>query len=111
VRVKHDRAILNIAIFLKQSGHVTLGEARMDASNEEVGTRVDCAFFINIFHPSVARRWWRSVAAIWRSTAVAILTVTTRRGRSVTAFIASIVFVARGRIVKVSHGDNRKRWW
>ena len=40
VRVPHNVTLLNLAVLLEQLGHLSLGEARMDASHEEVRARV-----------------------------------------------------------------------
>lgn len=41
VRVTHDLALLNVAILLKHLGNLGFGQARMDASDKEVGAWVD----------------------------------------------------------------------
>ena len=41
VGIKHDLALLNITVLLEKAGHFLLRETRMDASDEQVGTRVD----------------------------------------------------------------------
>lgn len=56
VRIKHDGAALNLAVFVEESRDIAFGETWSDASNEEVGAGVDCAFLIGIFHASVGRR-------------------------------------------------------
>jgi hypothetical protein len=43
VRVKHDLTFLDLAVFLEETGDLSLGQTGVDASDEEVGTRVDCA--------------------------------------------------------------------
>jgi len=46
VGIKHDLALLNITIFLEETGNFCLGETRMNAGNEQVGTWVDCAIIL-----------------------------------------------------------------
>lgn len=58
VRVAHDVALLDIAVFLEQTGDLLLGQAGVDASDEEVGSGVD-GFII----ATVARLWRRSTAS------------------------------------------------
>jgi hypothetical protein len=41
VRIKHDLALLNIAILLKETSHLRLSETGVDASNKQVGAWVD----------------------------------------------------------------------
>jgi hypothetical protein len=41
VRVKHDRAVIDITVLLEQTRDIRLSQARVDTSDEEVGARVD----------------------------------------------------------------------
>jgi hypothetical protein len=41
VGVKHDLALLNITVLLKETGDLLLRETRVDAGHEEVGSGVD----------------------------------------------------------------------
>jgi hypothetical protein len=41
VRVKHDLAFLNLTILLEEAGNLGLREARVNASDEKVRTRID----------------------------------------------------------------------
>jgi hypothetical protein len=50
VRVEHDGAVLDIAVLLKETRNVGLGQTRMDTSHEKVGAGVLGAlllFFLN----------------------------------------------------------------
>ena len=40
VRVKHDGAVLDLSIFLKQAGNFLLGETRVNAGDEEIRSGV-----------------------------------------------------------------------
>jgi hypothetical protein len=40
VRIAHDVALLDLSIFFEKTSYVNLSEARVDASDEEVGSRV-----------------------------------------------------------------------
>jgi hypothetical protein len=46
VWVKHDGAVLDFAIFLKQASDVGFAEARMDTSHEEICAGVDSLVFV-----------------------------------------------------------------
>jgi hypothetical protein len=46
VRVDHDRAVLDIAVLLEQTGNIGLGQTRVDTSDEKVRAGVDGTFFI-----------------------------------------------------------------
>jgi hypothetical protein len=46
VGVKHDRAVVNIAVLLKQTRDVGLGQTWVDASDKEVGTAVEGTFIL-----------------------------------------------------------------
>jgi hypothetical protein len=39
--VQHDLALLDITVFLEQTGNFLFGEARVNTSDKEVGSRVD----------------------------------------------------------------------
>jgi hypothetical protein len=54
VRIAHDVALLNLAVLLKKTRHLFLSKRRVDAGDEQVGTRVTGALFILFF---VARSW------------------------------------------------------
>jgi hypothetical protein len=54
VRVAHDVALLNLAILFKETRNLFLGERRMNARDEEVGT------FVAAFILLVARSWRRT---------------------------------------------------
>jgi hypothetical protein len=41
VGVTHDLTLLNLAVLLEKTGHFGLRQARVDASHEEVRSRVD----------------------------------------------------------------------
>jgi hypothetical protein len=55
VRVKHDLALLDIAIFFEETSDFDLRETRMDTSDEQVGTRIDCT--IIGWRATVTLRW------------------------------------------------------
>ena len=40
VRIAHDVALLDLSIFFEKTSYVNLSETRVDASDEEVGSRV-----------------------------------------------------------------------
>ena len=44
--IKHDLALLDITVFLKETRNLALGETRMDAGNEQIGARVDSAIIL-----------------------------------------------------------------
>jgi hypothetical protein len=46
VGIKHDLALLDITVFLKETSDLLLRETRMDTSDEEVGSRVDCTIIL-----------------------------------------------------------------
>jgi hypothetical protein len=46
VGVKHDRAVLDIAILFKQTRNIRLGQARVNTSNEEVRAGIDGTFIL-----------------------------------------------------------------
>jgi hypothetical protein len=39
--VKHDLALLDITVFLEETGDFLFGEARVNTGDEEIGSRVD----------------------------------------------------------------------
>ena len=55
--VKHDLALLNLTVLLKETGDLSLGETWVDTSNEEVGSWVDGAIVL-------ATGWW-STFVLW----------------------------------------------
>lgn len=59
VRIKHDRTVLNITIFLEKAGHVGFGKTRMNTSDEEVRSGVNSTFVVSVSHAGVR---WRSGA-------------------------------------------------
>ena len=44
--IKHDLALLDITVFLEETGDFLLGKARVDTSDEEVGARVDSTIIL-----------------------------------------------------------------
>jgi hypothetical protein len=46
VGVKHDRAVLDIAILFKQTRNIRLGQARVNTGNEEVRASIDGTFIL-----------------------------------------------------------------
>jgi len=44
--IKHDLALLDITVFLEESGNLLLRETWMDAGDEQVGPWVDCAIIL-----------------------------------------------------------------
>jgi hypothetical protein len=46
VGIKHDLALLNITVFLEETGNLLLGKARVDTGDEEVGAWVDCTVIL-----------------------------------------------------------------
>jgi hypothetical protein len=46
VWIPHDVAFLDLTIFLEQLSNISLGQTRMDASDEEVSARVHGTFVI-----------------------------------------------------------------
>jgi hypothetical protein len=40
VRIAHDVTLLNLSIFLEKTSHVNFGETRVNAGDEEVGSRI-----------------------------------------------------------------------
>jgi len=61
--IKHDLALLDITIFLEETGNLCLGETGMDAGNKQVGAWVDCAII------------WRSTAFVLRRATVSVLAI------------------------------------
>ena len=46
VGVKHDLALLDITVFLKETSDLLLGKTRVDTGDEEVGAWVDCTIIL-----------------------------------------------------------------
>jgi hypothetical protein len=46
VGIKHDLALLDITVFLEETGDLLLGKARVNTGDEEVGAWVDCAIIL-----------------------------------------------------------------
>jgi hypothetical protein len=46
VGVKHDRAILDIAVLFKQTRNIRLGQAWVNTSNKEVRASIDGTFIL-----------------------------------------------------------------
>jgi len=44
--IKHDLALLNIAVFLEETGNFNFSETRMDTGDEEVGAWVDSTIIL-----------------------------------------------------------------
>lgn len=59
VWVKHDLALLNLAVLLEKTSDLSLGETWVDASNEQVRSRVDGAIVW-----AAATGWWSAVV-LW----------------------------------------------
>lgn len=57
MRVFHDRATFDFSILLEKTGDLALGETRMDASDEEVGTRVTSRVVTTVSAVTVSRGW------------------------------------------------------
>jgi hypothetical protein len=55
VRIKHDLALFNITIFFEETSDFDLRETRMNTSDEEVGTWIDCAI---IGRGTAVILWW-----------------------------------------------------
>jgi hypothetical protein len=53
VRVQHDRAVLDIAVLLEQTGDIGLGQTRVDTGDEKVRAGVDGTFFIIVGLPGI----------------------------------------------------------
>jgi hypothetical protein len=79
VWVKHDGAVFDVAILLKKTGNVGFSEARVNSSDEEIRAVVYGFFIIiDVLHAGVGRRWRGSVAAVGRSAAIALFSISTR---------------------------------
>lgn len=48
VGIKHDRAVLHVAVFLKETRDVRLSQTGVNASDEKVGTSVASSFLLNL---------------------------------------------------------------
>jgi hypothetical protein len=46
MRVKHDLAFLNLTVLLEEASNFSLGETRVDASDEKVRTRIDSTIIL-----------------------------------------------------------------
>jgi hypothetical protein len=103
VGVEHDGAAFDIAVLLEETRDITLGQTRMDAGDEQIRAAVDCAFFIDILHASVRWGWWGSVTTVGRSAAVAIISISARRGRPVATLVATVILVTSCRVLEISH--------
>ena len=64
MRVKHDRAVLDIAVFFEEAGDIGLGKTRMNSSHEKVRATVErFVIVVSVLHASVGRRRWSSQKA------------------------------------------------
>lgn len=64
MRVTHDAALLDITVLAEQAANLILGQARVNASDEEVGSRVDGIFLVIV----VAWSWGRTTVGTGLST-------------------------------------------
>jgi hypothetical protein len=118
VRIKHDLALLDITIFLKEAGNFLLRETRMNTSNEEVGSRVYSAVIlgsaiifgratrVSIAVSAVGRRSRSAIAVTARRRLAACWA---RRCAAVTLVTGSLVFVASSVLVFIVHGGHVAR--
>jgi hypothetical protein len=59
MRIQHDRAAFDLAVFVEEARNVGFGETRMYASDEEVRASIDCAFILSVLHAGIGG-WWRT---------------------------------------------------
>jgi hypothetical protein len=58
VGIKHDLTFLDITVLLEETSDFLLRETRMNASNKEVGARVDCTI---IRRRTAIILWWATM--------------------------------------------------
>ena len=46
MRIKHDLALFDVTIFLEKTGDLLFGKARVDTSNEQIGSWVDSTIIL-----------------------------------------------------------------
>jgi hypothetical protein len=73
VRIKHDRTVLDISVFLKKARDICFVKTRVNASDEKVGSWVDRSFIVIVNRRLSGVACWCSIVATgWRKATVPV---------------------------------------